>query len=47
MVDAARFDPADGSYATIPAGRSPHGIWLNTHDQLTARLPMNRESTAP
>ncbi len=28
----AVFDPADGRIERIPVGRSPHGIWLNTHD---------------
>ena len=26
----AIIDPATGDYTTIPTGRSPHGIWLNT-----------------
>ena len=26
----AVIDPKTGSYTTIPTGRSPHGIWLNT-----------------
>jgi len=26
------LDPVTGSVERIPAGRSPHGIWLNTHD---------------
>ncbi len=26
----AIIDPATGAYTTIPTGRSPHGIWLNT-----------------
>ncbi len=26
----AVIDPATGDYTTIPTGRSPHGIWLNT-----------------
>ena len=30
----AVVDPADGTYSTLPTGRSPHGIWLNTHDDL-------------
>jgi YVTN family beta-propeller protein len=28
----AILDPATGTYDTIETGRSPHGIWLNTHD---------------
>lgn len=28
----AILDPATGKFETIEAGRSPHGIWLNTHD---------------
>ena len=27
----AVIDPATGDYTKIPVGRSPHGIWLNTH----------------
>ena len=27
----ALLDPATGQYTTIETGRSPHGIWLNTH----------------
>ena len=30
----AVIDPVSGSVETIPVGRSPHGIWLNTHDTL-------------
>ena len=30
----AVFDPADGRIERIAVGRSPHGIWLNTHDAL-------------
>ncbi len=30
----AVIDPASGAVETIPVGRSPHGIWLNTHDSL-------------
>lgn len=29
----AVIDPATGSVARIRVGRSPHGIWLNTHDR--------------
>jgi len=39
----AVIDPQTGSYHTITVGRSPHGIWLNTHDrfpvQISARSP--------
>jgi YVTN family beta-propeller protein len=28
----AVIDPATGSIERIPVGRSPHGIWMNTHD---------------
>ena len=28
----AIIDPVSGTWRVIPAGRSPHGIWLNTHD---------------
>ncbi len=30
----AVIDPATGAIERIPVGRSPHGIWLNTHDAL-------------
>ena len=30
----AVLDPATGATERIPVGRSPHGIWLNTHDSL-------------
>ena len=30
----AVLDPATGVIERIPVGRSPHGIWLNTHDSL-------------
>jgi YVTN family beta-propeller protein len=30
----AVIDPATGVIERIPVGRSPHGIWLNTHDPL-------------
>jgi YVTN family beta-propeller protein len=30
----AILDPATGAIERIPVGRSPHGIWLNTHDPL-------------
>ena len=32
----AVLDPANGRFATIEVGRSPHGIWLNTHDKFPA-----------
>jgi streptogramin lyase len=28
----ALIDPNSFTYTTIRVGRSPHGIWLNTHD---------------
>ncbi len=31
----AVLDPATGQYSTIETGRSPHGIWLNTHPVAT------------
>ena len=37
----AIIDPASGKYTTIAVGRSPHGIWLNTHDALPGRLAQN------
>jgi YVTN family beta-propeller protein len=30
----AVLDPSTGAVERIPVGRSPHGIWLNTHDSL-------------
>ncbi len=30
----AIVDPETGAFQTIETGRSPHGIWLNTHDAL-------------
>ena len=30
----ALLDPVSGKYEVIEVGRSPHGIWLNTHDHL-------------
>jgi YVTN family beta-propeller protein len=30
----AVLDPVSGKYEIIEVGRSPHGIWLNTHDHL-------------
>ncbi len=35
----AVVDPADGTSSTLPTGRSPHGIWLNTHDNLPLATP--------
>jgi DNA-binding beta-propeller fold protein YncE len=37
----AIIDPASGKYTTIAVGRSPHGIWLNTHDPLPGLLAAN------
>jgi YVTN family beta-propeller protein len=34
----AVFDPATGLVERIPVGRSPHGIWLNTHDSFPAAV---------
>lgn len=34
----AILDPATGSIERITVGRSPHGIWLNTHDALPVAL---------
>ena len=34
----AVIDPKTGSVETIPVGRSPHGIWLNTHDALPVAI---------
>ncbi len=31
----ALLDPATGQFSTIETGRSPHGIWLNTHPNAT------------
>jgi hypothetical protein len=27
----AVIDPVSGAIERIPVGRSPHGIWMNTH----------------
>lgn len=35
----AVVDPATGQFQPIEVGRSPHGIWLNTHDNLAAAHP--------
>ncbi len=32
----AVLDPATGQFSTIETGRSPHGIWLNTHPSTPA-----------
>jgi len=39
----AIIDPATGQFQTVEVGRSPHGIWLNTHEAAPAapRLTMN------
>jgi YVTN family beta-propeller protein len=34
----AVVDPLTGRFQTIPVGRSPHGIWLNTHDKLSSEV---------
>jgi YVTN family beta-propeller protein len=34
----AVYDPATGKIERIPVGRSPHGIWLNTHDSFPAAV---------
>jgi DNA-binding beta-propeller fold protein YncE len=34
----AIIDPQTGAVERIPVGRSPHGIWLNTHDSLPAQI---------
>ena len=34
----AVYDPATGAVERIPVGRSPHGIWLNTHDGFPAAV---------
>ena len=36
--EIAIADPATGKYHTVRVGRSPHGIWLNTHDGLPAAI---------
>ena len=33
----AVVDPRTGDFDRLPAGRSPHGIWLNTHDALPSQ----------
>lgn len=39
----AVVDPVTGSYETLPVGRSPHGIWLNTHDALPTSANVTSE----
>lgn len=34
----ALLDPATGQFTTIETGRSPHGIWLNTHPVAPVRV---------
>jgi YVTN family beta-propeller protein len=34
----AIIDPVTGSIERVRVGRSPHGIWLNTHDQLPGQV---------
>ena len=34
----ALLDPATGQFTTIETGRSPHGIWLNTHPVTPVRV---------
>lgn len=34
--EVAIADPVTGQYQTVRVGRSPHGIWLDTHDNLPA-----------
>ena len=34
----AVIDPANGQFTTIETGRSPHGIWLNTHAPASTRV---------
>ena len=38
----AIVDPLTGQYESVPVGRSPHGIWLNTHDHLGAKVTASR-----
>ena len=33
----AMVDPMSGAYDVLTTGRSPHGIWLNTHDDLLSK----------
>lgn len=39
----AILDPATGKTDVIEVGRSPHGIWLNTHDRLPGALSVSRK----
>lgn len=43
----AVVDPVAGTYETLRTGRSPHGIWLNTHDNLpqAGDMTTNRSAT--
>ena len=38
----AVIDPATGQFTTIETGRSPHGIWLNTHPSAAVRVSSTR-----
>jgi len=42
----AVIDPLTGVGQTFQTGRSPHGIWLNTHDQLASPTPLRAQSGA-
>ena len=35
------LDPRSGQYTTLEVGRSPHGIWLDTHMPAPTRISMN------
>jgi streptogramin lyase len=41
------LDPVSGAYQTLQTGRSPHGIWLNTHDELPAPSTVSGRDGAP
>ena len=36
--EVAVIDPLTGAVQTIRVSRSPHGIWLNTHDAFPAEV---------
>jgi len=42
----AVVDPLTGAFQTIQTGRSPHGIWLNTHDNLHGSATLMSERSA-
>ncbi len=42
----AVVDPLTGAFQTVQTGRSPHGIWLNTHDRFPSSATLMSERPA-